>query len=163
MKYLFHPFTIILCVNLALKWVSYKEHIEDIRVFFFFNSISHPMSLIETFSPLAFKILMINMCLLTLCYSFSSICSSFENSWHNIHVIWGFPSGSVVKKMLAIQETWVWCLGLEDPVVEGRATHSSIFTWRIHGYGPQGHKEWDTAEATEHTCTCIYHLRWNYS
>ena len=72
---------------------------------------------------------------------------------------WGFPNGSVVKKLPAMQETWVQCLGWEDPLVEGRATHSSIFTWRIHGCGTRGHKEWDTAEATEHACMYIYHLR----
>ena len=28
-------------------------------------------------------------------------------------------------------ETWVGSLGLEDPLEEGMATHSSIFAWRI--------------------------------
>ena len=46
----------------------------------------------------------------------------------------GFPSGSVVKNPLAIQETqktWVRSLGLEDPLKEGMATHSSVLAWRI--------------------------------
>ena len=29
------------------------------------------------------------------------------------------------------QETWVQSLGQEDPLKEGRATHSSIFAWKI--------------------------------
>ena len=31
----------------------------------------------------------------------------------------------------AMQETWVWSLGWEDPLEEGMATHSSILAWRI--------------------------------
>ena len=30
-----------------------------------------------------------------------------------------------------MQETRVWSLGREDPVEEGKATHSSILAWRI--------------------------------
>ena len=39
------------------------------------------------------------------------------------------------------------------------ATHSSILAWRIPwteelgGYRPQGYKELDTTEATQHACT----------
>ena len=46
----------------------------------------------------------------------------------------GFPSGSVVKNLPAmqeLQETWVQSLGLEDPLEDGTATHSSILAWRI--------------------------------
>ena len=32
---------------------------------------------------------------------------------------------------LPMQETWVQPLGLEDPLEEGMATHSSILAWRI--------------------------------
>ena len=36
-------------------------------------------------------------------------------------------------------------LGSKDPLEEGKATHSSILAWRIHGlYSPWGHKESDT-------------------
>jgi len=37
----------------------------------------------------------------------------------------------VVKKPLAIQETQVQSLGLEDPREKGMAIHSSILAWEI--------------------------------
>ena len=43
----------------------------------------------------------------------------------------GFPSGSVVKDPLAMQETQVQSLGGEDPLEKGIATHSSILAWGI--------------------------------
>ena len=48
--------------------------------------------------------------------------------------ILGFPGGSAVKNLPAMQEpqeTWVWSLGREDPLEEGMSTHSSIIAWRI--------------------------------
>ena len=42
-----------------------------------------------------------------------------------------FPGGPDGKESPAMQETWVRSLGLEDPPVEGMATHSSILAWRI--------------------------------
>ena len=36
-----------------------------------------------------------------------------------------------VKKLLAIQKTWVQSLSQEDPLEKGMATHSSILAWRI--------------------------------
>ena len=36
-----------------------------------------------------------------------------------------------VKNLPAVQETWVRSLGWEDPLEEGKATHSSILAWRI--------------------------------
>ena len=35
------------------------------------------------------------------------------------------------KNLPAMQETWVWSLGREDPLTKGKATHWSIFAWRI--------------------------------
>ena len=43
----------------------------------------------------------------------------------------GFPGGSAVKNLLAIQETQVQSLGQEDPLEKEMATHSSILAWRI--------------------------------
>ena len=50
-------------------------------------------------------------------------------------------------------------MGGEDPLEEGMAIYSSILAWRIlwtedpGGLQPQGHKELDTVEATEHAPT----------
>ena len=46
----------------------------------------------------------------------------------------GFPGGSVVKNLPAVQEPQemrVQSLDREDPLEEGMATHSSILAWRI--------------------------------
>jgi len=43
----------------------------------------------------------------------------------------GFPSGSAVKTLPTMQETWVPSLGWEDPLEEGMATHSSTLAYRI--------------------------------
>ena len=43
----------------------------------------------------------------------------------------GFPGGSVVNNLLALQEIWVQPLGQEDPLEEEMATHSTILAWRI--------------------------------
>ena len=34
------------------------------------------------------------------------------------------------KASAAMQESWVWSLGWEDPLEKGMATHSSILAWR---------------------------------
>jgi len=36
----------------------------------------------------------------------------------------------MVKKLTAMQETWVQSLGREDPLEKGMATHSSILAWK---------------------------------
>ena len=46
----------------------------------------------------------------------------------------GFPSGSVVKNLLAtweMQEMWVRSLDQEDPLEEEMAIHSSILPWKM--------------------------------
>ena len=37
----------------------------------------------------------------------------------------------LVNNLPAMWNTWVQSLGLEDPLEKGKATHSSILTWRI--------------------------------
>ena len=47
---------------------------------------------------------------------------------------WTFWVAQMVKNMPAMhqtQETWIWSLGREDPLVEEMVTHSSILAWRI--------------------------------
>ena len=56
----------------------------------------------------------------------------------------GFPGSSVVKNVLAMQETWVRSLGQEDPLEQEMATHSRILAGKFHGqrslagYSPRG-------------------------
>ena len=42
---------------------------------------------------------------------------------------WGTP---------AMQETWVWNLGQEDPLKKEMTIHSSVLAWRIPGTGEPG-------------------------
>ena len=65
----------------------------------------------------------------------------------------GFPVAQTVKNSPAMQETRVTSLGREDPLEEGKATHSSILAWSFSGTeepgGLQsmgGHKESDKTE-----------------
>ena len=64
----------------------------------------------------------------------------------------------MVKKLPAIQETWVRSLGQEDPLEKEMATHSSILAWRIPRteepgglQSMEGHKESDMADYYTHT------------
>ena len=57
-----------------------------------------------------------------------------------------------LKRLPAMQETWVRSLGQEDPLEKEMATHSSILAWRIPwteelgGLQSTGRKESDTTE-----------------
>ena len=42
-----------------------------------------------------------------------------------------FPSGSVIKNHLPMQETWVQPLGQEDSLEEEMTIHCSILAWKI--------------------------------
>ena len=54
----------------------------------------------------------------------------------------------VIKTLSAVQETWVWSLGQEDPLEKGLATHASILTWSIPGTEESGRiQSWDCKEA----------------
>ena len=44
----------------------------------------------------------------------------------------------MVKRLLAMRETWVRSLGCKDPLEEEMATHSSALAWRIPGTGEPG-------------------------
>ena len=56
----------------------------------------------------------------------------------------------------SMQETLGGSLGREDPLEEGRASHSVFLPGEFHGqrslvgYSPWGHKQSDTAEHTVH-------------
>ena len=48
------------------------------------------------------------------------------------------PVAQTEKNLPAVPETQVQCLGWEDPLEEGMATHSSIFAWMI----PMDRRPW---------------------
>ena len=47
------------------------------------------------------------------------------------HQYWTSLVAQLVKNPPAMQKTWVRSLGWEDPLEKGKATHSSIWDWRI--------------------------------
>ena len=49
----------------------------------------------------------------------------------NTEVPRGFPGAQTLKNLPATWETWVQCVGWEDPPEEGMTTHSSTVAWRI--------------------------------
>ena len=84
-----------------------------------------------------------------------------------IYMLKGFPGGSAVKNLPAVQEmqeTWVRSLGGEDPLEVGMATHSSILAWKtpwteepggLWSIGSQrvGH------DCSDWACTHVYMLK----
>ena len=72
---------------------------------------------------------------------------------------WAFLVAQRVKNMPAMQETWVWSLGLEDPL-EKEMQPTPVFllveSYRqrsLVGYSPWGRKESDTTKWLTHTHT----------
>ena len=57
----------------------------------------------------------------------------FKNSEYITHAILEkiTPLAQTVKRLPAMQETWVQSLGWEDPLEEEMATHSSTLAWKI--------------------------------
>ena len=70
-----------------------------------------------------------------------------EGIGYPLQYSWASLVAQLVKNSPAMQETPVRSLGWEEPLEKGKATHSSILTWRIPRlYSPWGHKESDTTE-----------------
>ena len=105
--------------------------------------------------------------------SFSNVCSVLQvNIFNNILVCClivgsvsfpflvtpGFPDGTVVKNLPAMQEMWVQSLGQEDPLEEEMATTPVFLPGKSHeqgslaGYSPWGHKKSDTTEWLRAQC-----------
>ena len=57
--------------------------------------------------------------------------SKTSNLWHSAFFIRASLIAQLVKNLPAMQKTWIRSLGLEDPLEEDMATHSSILAWRI--------------------------------
>ena len=63
----------------------------------------------------------------------------------------------MAKNLPAMQETWVWSLGLEDLMEKGMTTHSNILAWRIpwtekRRLSPQGHMKLFTCAYSVSIC-----------
>ena len=108
------------------------------------RSALHVTATCNTLPNLFFLCIFLCMYIYSFYVSFSVylyICISFSVYIFLIHIIYisyifilGFPGGSAVKNLPAMQEpqeTWVWSLGREDPLEEGMSTPSSIIAWRI--------------------------------
>ena len=73
--------------------------------------------------------------------------------WKLLYMSQGFP-GDSDGSLPAMQDTWVWSLGWEDPLEKEMATHSSILAWKIlwteepGGWNPWGQKELDSWETS---------------
>ena len=83
---------------------------------------------------------------------------------------WASLVAQSVKNPPTVQETWVQSPGWKDPLEEGKATHSSILSWRIPtdtgslvGCSPQGPKESDMTEllSTAHTMEYFSSIKGN--
>ena len=54
-----------------------------------------------------------------------------EGIGYPLQYSWASLVAQLVKNLPAVQETWVQSLGWEDPLENGKATHSSILAWGI--------------------------------
>ena len=75
------------------------------------------------------------------------------SSYNNIPYTWASMVAQLVKNPPAIRETWVWSLGWEDPLENGKAT-LAFWLGEFHGlYSPLDHKELDMTEWFSFTFT----------
>ena len=72
-----------------------------------------------------------------------------------------------VKNLQAMQETWVWSLGWEDPLEKGMDTDSSILAWEIPWTEESGRIQSMELQSVRHdwatnTFTTTYtYIQWN--
>ena len=57
--------------------------------------------------------------------------SAGEGIGYPLQYSWASLVAQLVNNPPAMQEIWVHSLGWEDPLEEGKATHSSILAWTI--------------------------------
>ena len=54
-----------------------------------------------------------------------------EGIGYQLQYSWASLVAQLIKNLPAMWETWVRFLGWEDPLDQGKATHSSVLAWRI--------------------------------
>ena len=57
--------------------------------------------------------------------------STSEGIGYPLQCSWASLVAQLVKNLPATWKTWIQSLGWEDHLEKGKATHSSILTWRI--------------------------------
>ena len=86
------------------------------------------------------------------CFCFGSVSQFFRELFLHSSPVASLVVAQRVKRLPAMQETWVRSLGQEDPLEKEMATHSSTFAWKIPwmeepvGDSPWGCKESDMTE-----------------
>ena len=136
------------------KW-SCRHRMKKVKAFVeqHLNSNSHPPWTCISANTFMF------FCV-TILFVFSLWCWLVDGSV--VQILWGkrrfgegtrgFPCGSAVKNLPAMQVMRVRSLGQEDPLEKEMAAHSSILAWKIPwteelaGYNPRGRKESNTTE-----------------
>ena len=76
--------------------------------------------------------------------------STGEGIGYPLQYSWASLVAQLVKNLPAMQETWVWSLGWEDPLKQGKAAHCSILAWRICRVG----QDWVTLTFTGFSFGC---------
>ena len=61
----------------------------------------------------------------------SVLCIRWPNYWSFSFSISPTLVAQFVENLPAMQETWVWFLGWEDPLEKEMAAHSNVLAWRI--------------------------------
>ena len=88
-----------------------------------------PNSVFKSVLPVGLRTYLINQ------YVILRYCSSNLCKWNYLYGALPFFTASLVaqrlKRVPAMQATWVWSLGREVPLEKEMATHSSILAWRI--------------------------------
>ena len=67
----------------------------------------------------------------------------------------------MVRNLLAVQETWVWSLGWEDPLEKGMTTHSSILAWEMPWTEEPEGLQSTGSQRVGHSCVTHFHLHLN--
>ena len=95
-------------------------------------------------------------------------CQRRHTCWHIYRLYWEGASlvAQRLKRLPAMQETWVRSLGQEDPLEKEMATHSSILAWRIPRTEEPGGLQSTGSQRVRHdraTFTFSLHFVWNIS
>jgi len=82
--------------------------------------------------------------------------SAGEGIGHPLQFSWACLVAQLVKKPLAVQETWVWSLGWDDPWRRKRLPSPVFWPEEFRGlYSAWGYRESGTAERLSLSLVCV--------